>query len=102
MRGTKADIALFVFLLVIPAQRRTPGFCRPGVEANRREQSPGRLNASLGGALALVGVLGDDRRPGGRGGLNGGGSTSSAITTWVEQNFTSITIGGVTLYDLTS
>ncbi|HEV7524857.1 MAG TPA: glycosyltransferase family 39 protein [Acidimicrobiia bacterium] len=38
---------------------------------------------------------------GGRGG-NGGASTSSAITQWVEQNFTAQTVGGVTIYDLTS
>ncbi|HET7487425.1 MAG TPA: glycosyltransferase family 39 protein [Acidimicrobiales bacterium] len=38
---------------------------------------------------------------GGRGGGPGGGaSTSSAITTWVESTFTSTTVGGVTLYDL--
>ncbi len=42
---------------------------------------------------------------GGPGGGTGGGqqtsSTSSAITTWVTGNFTSTTVGGVTLYDLT-
>lgn len=35
----------------------------------------------------------------------GGGTTTdtaSAITTWVEAHFTSKTIGGVTLYDLTA
>jgi 4-amino-4-deoxy-L-arabinose transferase-like glycosyltransferase len=43
------------------------------------------------------------------GGAGGGGafggssaSSSSAITTWVEQHFTATTVGGVTLYDLTS
>ena len=42
---------------------------------------------------------------GGRGGgfgPGGGSSTSSAITSWVESNFRSTTVGGVTLYDLTS
>ena len=42
---------------------------------------------------------------GGRGGGFGpgsGSSTSSAITSWVEGNFRSTTVGGVTLYDLTS
>jgi 4-amino-4-deoxy-L-arabinose transferase-like glycosyltransferase len=40
----------------------------------------------------------------GGGGLGGGGgaSTSSQITSWVESNFTSTTVGGTTLYDLTS
>jgi hypothetical protein len=40
---------------------------------------------------------------GGFGGGPGGGSgTSSEITSWVEQTFTSSTVGGVTVYDLTS
>jgi 4-amino-4-deoxy-L-arabinose transferase-like glycosyltransferase len=40
---------------------------------------------------------------GGRGrGFGGGSSTSSALTSWVESNFRSTTVGGVTLYDLTS
>jgi 4-amino-4-deoxy-L-arabinose transferase-like glycosyltransferase len=38
-----------------------------------------------------------------RGGPGGGsGSTSSQITSWVESNFASATVGGVTLYDLTT
>jgi hypothetical protein len=37
------------------------------------------------------------------GGFGGGGSsTSSAISSWVSANFTSQTVGGVTVYDLTS
>lgn len=47
---------------------------------------------------------------GGRGGPGGGGfgaagassSASSAITSWVEQHYTSTTVGGVTVYDLTA
>ncbi|HEY1279849.1 MAG TPA: glycosyltransferase family 39 protein [Acidimicrobiales bacterium] len=42
---------------------------------------------------------------GGRGGgfgPGGGSSSSSAIASWVESNFRSTTVGGVTLYDLTS
>ncbi len=45
----------------------------------------------------------------GSGGFGGGGpgggnttSTSTAISTWVTDNFTSQTVGGVTVYDLTS
>jgi 4-amino-4-deoxy-L-arabinose transferase-like glycosyltransferase len=38
------------------------------------------------------------------GGLGGGGgsSTASEISSWVEQNFTATTVGGTTVYDLTS
>jgi hypothetical protein len=36
------------------------------------------------------------------GGTGGSSSSSSEIGTWVEDNFTSVTIGGVTLYDLTA
>jgi 4-amino-4-deoxy-L-arabinose transferase-like glycosyltransferase len=35
------------------------------------------------------------------GGPGGGSSTSSAIASWVENNYQSTTVGGVTLYDLT-
>jgi len=35
-------------------------------------------------------------------GPGGGGGDASAITSWVESHFTSTTIGGVTVYDLTS
>jgi hypothetical protein len=39
---------------------------------------------------------------GGRGGPGGGSSgTGSQISTWVEANFTQVTIGGSTFYDLT-
>jgi 4-amino-4-deoxy-L-arabinose transferase-like glycosyltransferase len=33
---------------------------------------------------------------------NGGSQTSQEIASWVEQNFTATTVGGVTLYDLTT
>lgn len=36
------------------------------------------------------------------GGMMGGGGTGSDITEWVEANFTSTTVDGVTLYDLTA
>jgi 4-amino-4-deoxy-L-arabinose transferase-like glycosyltransferase len=39
---------------------------------------------------------------GGRGGGMGGSGTASAISTWVEANFTAKTVGGSTVYDLTS
>jgi hypothetical protein len=39
---------------------------------------------------------------GGFGGANGGSQSSQQIATWVSQNFTSTTIGGVVLYDLTA
>jgi len=34
--------------------------------------------------------------------LQGSGGESSQITSWVEQNFTPRTVGGETVYDLTS
>jgi 4-amino-4-deoxy-L-arabinose transferase-like glycosyltransferase len=39
---------------------------------------------------------------GARGGLFGGGPTSRAITTWVEDRFSPFTVDHVTLYDLTT
>jgi len=38
---------------------------------------------------------------GGGGGMGGGSSSGSAITSWVESHFTSTTVGGSTVYDLT-
>ena len=38
---------------------------------------------------------------GGMGGGMGGSGSSSQITTWVQANFTEVTIGGTTFYDLT-
>jgi hypothetical protein len=45
-------------------------------------------------------IAGGGGGPGG--GLGGGGSTSSSITSWVERTFSSTTVGGVTLYDLSA
>jgi len=45
-------------------------------------------------------IAGGDGRGGGMGGSTD--SSSSQITSWVEQNFTATTIGGATVYDLTS
>ncbi|WP_353648660.1 hypothetical protein ABLG96_17810 [Nakamurella sp. A5-74] len=39
---------------------------------------------------------------GGMGGGGNGSGVSSQITTWVEANFTSSTVGGTTVYDLSS
>jgi hypothetical protein len=39
---------------------------------------------------------------GGTGGPGGSGSQASSITTWVTNNFASVTVDGTTLYDLTS
>jgi hypothetical protein len=39
---------------------------------------------------------------GGIGPANGGSQAASEISTWVSQNFTSQTVGGVTIYDLSS
>ena len=39
---------------------------------------------------------------GGFGGSNGGSNASAQIAAWVEQTFTAVTVGGVTLYDLTA
>jgi 4-amino-4-deoxy-L-arabinose transferase-like glycosyltransferase len=38
---------------------------------------------------------------GGIGRANGGSSATSEITSWVESHYTKVTVGGVTMYDLT-
>jgi hypothetical protein len=47
-------------------------------------------------------IAGSQGGQGGAGGGPGGSGTSGEIATWVESTFTSTTVGGVTLYDLTS
>ena len=58
--------------------------------------SEGKVHYFIGGGSGLGG--GGGFGPGG----GSGSSTSSAITSWVEAHFTATTVGGVTLYDLTS
>ena len=84
-------------------------------------QSAGLALASGRPVLAIGGFSGSDPAPtlrqfqqyvadgdihyyvaGGRGGFGGGGrGTAGEIQTWVEQNFTPVTAGGTTVYDLT-
>jgi hypothetical protein len=54
----------------------------------------------LGGPGGLGG-LGGLGGPGGPGGPGGGSGNGTAISSWVSSNFASVTVGGVTLYDLT-
>ena len=39
---------------------------------------------------------------GGFRGQNGGGNSGNEISSWVQANFTQVSIGGTTMYDLTS
>ena len=55
----------------------------------------GKIHYFIGGSGGAGGA-GGFSGPGGR-----GGSGSSAITAWVEKHFTSSTVGGTTVYDLT-
>jgi hypothetical protein len=48
----------------------------------------------------ISGSSGGSGGPGGIGG--GGGNSDSEITAWVKAHFTSETVGGETVYDLTS
>jgi hypothetical protein len=41
-------------------------------------------------------------RGGGPGGAGGSSDDASQITSWVESHYTAETVGGVTVYDLTS
>jgi hypothetical protein len=55
-----------------------------------------------GGGAGGPGGLGGARSPGGAGGPGGVRNSDSTITRWVESHFTAKTIGGQTVYDLTS
>jgi len=73
--------------------------------APRGDQGPGSGTAPTGGPTGEQGGGSGGERPSGSGGAGGGfggsSGTSSAITSWVEANFTTTTIGGTTVYDLT-
>ncbi|RSS81336.1 glycosyltransferase family 39 protein [Streptomyces sp. WAC06614] len=47
-------------------------------------------------------LVAESGRGGGMRGGGPGGGTSSAVSTWVTEHFTEVTVGGVTLYDLTA
>ncbi|PVC84289.1 glycosyltransferase family 39 protein [Streptomyces sp. CS131] len=59
--------------------------------------SGGGMGGGMGGG---TGGEGGGRAGGGPGGMGGSG-TSSRITSWVTENFTEVTVGGATFYDLT-
>jgi hypothetical protein len=65
-----------------------PGFGGGGFPGGQGGELPG------GGRFAGGGQ-------GGFGGRGGGSGDSSAITSWVESHYTSTTVGGQTVYDLT-
>ena len=65
----------------------------PALAAFQKDVAQGKIHYFIAGG----------RGGGGRAGPGGSGSSdSSAISTWVEAHFTSKTVGGVTLYDLTA
>jgi hypothetical protein len=66
----------------------------------------GSGGSALGGRFATGGASGGaDRGNSGRTGAaarGGGGTDSSQVTSWVEAHFTAKTVGGTTVYDLTT
>jgi hypothetical protein len=62
----------------------------------------GRGFGAGGGGFGRFGGNTGGNNAGGPGGVQGSGGDSSQITSWVEQNFSSKTVGGETVYDLTS
>jgi 4-amino-4-deoxy-L-arabinose transferase-like glycosyltransferase len=66
----------------------------PTLEQFQQWVAEGKVHYFIGGG-------GFGGRAGG-GGQNGGSSESSEISAWVQETFTSTTVGGVTLYDLSA
>jgi len=63
----------------------------------------GGRGAGADGRYGEVGGHGPDGSPGGAGGFGGGASTDAAqISAWVEAHFTAKTVGGMTVYNLTT
>ncbi|HET6794426.1 MAG TPA: glycosyl transferase, partial [Acidimicrobiales bacterium] len=65
----------------------------PSLARFRQLVSQGRIHYFIAGGGGRGGAFGAPGRS--------GSETSSAIASWVESHFTSQTVGGVTLYDLT-
>ena len=63
----------------------------PTLAEFERDVRTGKVHYFIGGG-----------RGGGFGAGNGGSSDAQRITSWVESHFTSTTVDGVTLYDLSS
>jgi hypothetical protein len=63
----------------------------PALARFKQYVADGRIHWFIGGG---------DGRGGGAGGPGGG--TSSEITAWVQDEFTPVTVDGVTFYDLTA
>jgi hypothetical protein len=68
----------------------------------------GQVRYFIGGGQVGGGQVGGGQVGGGQGGspigggqVGQGGSSGSAISTWVAAHFTSTTVGGTTVYDLT-
>lgn len=68
----------------------TDGGTAPGIPGS--SASGGQAGRRTGGMGAMGGALGG----------SGSSGSASAITSWVTSTFTSRTVGGVTIYDLTS
>ena len=90
------------------ARRTRPGCssrpsCPSWPSAASTAATPRRPSSSSGaveaGEIHYFAAGGGSR--GGMGGLGGGVGGGSEIATWVQQNFTAVTIGGSTFYDLT-
>ncbi|CAL9479219.1 hypothetical protein SUDANB120_03014 [Streptomyces sp. enrichment culture] len=69
----------------------------PTLEQFREYVRSGRIHYFIGGGAAPAAGEGAGMRRGG----GPGGATSSAITEWVEANFTAKTVGGAVFHDLT-
>ncbi|MGA2015182.1 MAG: hypothetical protein ABSH51_32290, partial [Solirubrobacteraceae bacterium] len=113
----KADVARGEIHYYIASSSGGPGgagtgaagrsFARPGTGAARSGAAPSggptgaasRTGAPPGGTASPTGAA-----PGGAGFAGGaqGGSSTSAITSWVKAHYKAVTIGGQTVYDLTS
>jgi hypothetical protein len=73
----------------------------PTLAQFRRWVAEGRIDYFIAGGGGRGGGLGGGFA-GGPGGAGTDGSTAARITSWVESTYTSRTVDGITVYDLTS
>lgn len=85
---TTADLALATGTSVMAVGGFTGGDNSPTLAQFQTYVAGGQIRYFLAGG------------PGGRGGSSGDGGPGAEITSWVEENFTPMDVGGTTVYDL--
>jgi len=73
----------------------------PTLAQFKKYVAEGKIHYFVSGGAGGAGGAGGEAGGMGGGGMGGGAGTSSQISSWVTENFTEVTVGSATFYDLT-